>query len=281
MAMDLLGRNGDQLRRLDRDRYLTCLFAPADRRPALFALYAFNLELARVRDAVTQPILGRIRLQWWRDAVADLYQGTVRRHPVTEGLAAAIGTHGLSQALFDRAIDAREADLDDDPPETLAALSGYGADTAGSLLILHLEILGERGEAARAAARHVGIATALAGSMRSIPWDRSRRHVRMPRDVAATAGLDLADLASLRPPEALSRAVKAVCDAASVHLAQARSLCRGIPRKARPALLAARLADIHLYALARNGYDPFCPDVAVTRPRAPLVLAIAHLRGRY
>jgi phytoene synthase len=54
------------VRRHDRDRYMTALFAPAARREALFALYAFNYEIARVREAVTQPTLGQIRLQWWR-----------------------------------------------------------------------------------------------------------------------------------------------------------------------------------------------------------------------
>ena len=59
------------LRRQDPDRYLTALFAPADRRPDLFSLYAFNLELARARESVSEPIMGRMRLQWWRDALAE------------------------------------------------------------------------------------------------------------------------------------------------------------------------------------------------------------------
>ena len=60
---------GELVRRHDRDRYQTALFAPADRREALFALYAFNYEIARVRESVTQPMLGQIRLQWWREVI--------------------------------------------------------------------------------------------------------------------------------------------------------------------------------------------------------------------
>src|SRR3954465_7509110 len=78
------------VRRHDRDRYQTALFAPADRREALFALYAFNHEVARVREAVTTPMLGQIRLQWWREIIDAAYAGTpARRHEVATPLVAA------------------------------------------------------------------------------------------------------------------------------------------------------------------------------------------------
>src|SRR5258706_7401227 len=71
------------VRRHDRDRYQTVLFAPAARREALFALYAFNYEIARVRESVTEPMLGQIRLQWWRANIAAASEGSpVRHHPV-------------------------------------------------------------------------------------------------------------------------------------------------------------------------------------------------------
>src|SRR6476661_6084406 len=70
------------VRHHDRDRFQTVLFAPAARREALFALYAFNYEIARVRESVTEPMLGQIRLQWWREAVDAGYAGTLPRHHV-------------------------------------------------------------------------------------------------------------------------------------------------------------------------------------------------------
>src|SRR5690349_19421999 len=79
------------VRRHDRDRYQTALFAPADRREALLALYAFNYEIARVRETVTQPMLGQIRLQWWREVLDTAYAGTPpRNHSVAIALTAAI-----------------------------------------------------------------------------------------------------------------------------------------------------------------------------------------------
>src|SRR5256885_12928157 len=68
------------VRRHDRDRFQTVLFAPAARREALFALYAFNYEIARVRESVTLPMLGQIRLQWWRENIAAAFQGGAIRH---------------------------------------------------------------------------------------------------------------------------------------------------------------------------------------------------------
>ena len=112
------------VRRHDRDRYQTALFAPADRREALFALYAFNYEIARVRESVTQPMLGQIRLQWWREIVAAAFEGgPPRAHYVAGPLAAVITSFGLTRGHFDRMIDTREEDLAD-ASRKLQALAG-------------------------------------------------------------------------------------------------------------------------------------------------------------
>src|SRR5438105_12411155 len=104
------------VRRHDRDRYQTALFAPAGRREALLALYAFNYEIARVRETVTQPMLGQIRLQWWREVLDAAYAGAPpRQHPVVLPLSAAIRELALSRGYFDRLIGSRERDLADEP----------------------------------------------------------------------------------------------------------------------------------------------------------------------
>src|SRR5882724_12017992 len=109
------------VRRHDRDRFQTVLFAPAARREALFALYAFNHEIARVRERVTEPTLGRIRLEWWREIIAAAYEdGPVRRHVVVEALTDAIRRHVPTRKHFDRLIDARETDLAEQAPTGLA-----------------------------------------------------------------------------------------------------------------------------------------------------------------
>src|SRR5229473_5395835 len=81
----------EMVRRHDHDRFQTGLFAPARKRNTLFALYAFNYEIARVRETVTEPMLGQIRLQWWHENIAAAFEGgPVRHHPVVEALTIAI-----------------------------------------------------------------------------------------------------------------------------------------------------------------------------------------------
>ena len=155
-----------QVRSLDSDRYVTALFAPSPRRADLLALYAFNLELARSREAVSEPALGRIRLQWWRDAVGECYGGVARRHQIVQPLAAAIDRHELSRHLFDRIIDAREADFDPSPPESLEHLVAYAEATSGALNLLALHIQGVRDHRLERAAMATGTAWALAGMLR-------------------------------------------------------------------------------------------------------------------
>src|SRR5262245_21470253 len=160
----------------DFDRYLTALFAPAECRPALFALIAFNDEIARVREAVTQPILGQIRLQWWRDALAQIYSGKPPAHDVAQALAAAVTNSGLDRALLERMIDARESDLALEPPAHIEGLLSYASDTSGGLVELMLQSLGVAGEGPEQAGRSVGTAYALVGLIRAIPFHaRSRR----------------------------------------------------------------------------------------------------------
>src|SRR5215469_12593939 len=93
------------VRQHDHDRFQTALFAPAARREALFALYAFNYEIARVRESVREPALGEIRLEWWRQAVDAAYLGKPPRHPVAEAVAEAVRAFAPARAHFDRLID--------------------------------------------------------------------------------------------------------------------------------------------------------------------------------
>src|SRR5512134_2813208 len=110
------------VRRVDYDRYLAALFAPAAARERLFALYAFNHEIAKVRETVSEPMLGQIRLQWWREAIASIYDGKPRPHAVVDALAEAVAERHPPRAGFEALIDAREFDLAGRAPATLPEL---------------------------------------------------------------------------------------------------------------------------------------------------------------
>src|SRR5687768_243717 len=90
------------VRAADKDRFLATLFAPAQHRSALFALYAFNSEIARVREVAREPLPGEIRLQWWSDVLAGSGRGEVEGHPVAAALLATRARYGLPPERLDR-----------------------------------------------------------------------------------------------------------------------------------------------------------------------------------
>lgn len=274
---------GGLLRRHDHDRFLTALFAPAGSREALFALYAFNHEVAKTREVVSEPALGRIRLQWWRDALDAIYAGgALRRHEVVVPLAAAIRRHSLPRARFEALIDAREADLTDEAPPTLAVLETYAEASSANLILLALEVLRGSGEAVQAAGRAVGIAYALSGLLRAVPFHARARRLYLPQDLVDAAGLEVGrGLFELKPSPALKRVVEGVAARAGAHLATALALQPQLPRAALPALLPAVLARADLARLRRAGYDPFAPAIARPDPWRSWRLTLASLRGRY
>lgn len=270
------------VRRHDPDRFQTALFAPAERREALFALYAFNCEIARVRERVSIPALGQIRLQWWREAIAEAFAGgPVRRHEVIGPLAAAIRACRLDRARFETLIDAREADLDDAPPPSLAALEAYAERSSAPLVLLALAALRVDDAAASEAGREVGTGYALAGLIKAMPFRARMGRLLIPQDIAAETGLDPRDWQALRTTPAVRAATAAIAQAAARHLAAARALRAAVPRRAMPALLPAVVAGRTLRRLARARYDPFDPHLQQPDPMQIWRLARAATLGRY
>jgi phytoene synthase len=106
----------DIVRLQDKDRFLSSLFAPAEQRLFLFALYAFDVETARVRDLVDDPMAGNIRLQWWHEAMAGLRPGEAEAHPVLAALTYTLeAAAGGDRTLVTQAVEARQAELYGEP----------------------------------------------------------------------------------------------------------------------------------------------------------------------
>ena len=131
----------EAVRAADRDRYLTALYAPADKRDALFALYAFNAEIAGVRDRIHEALPGEVRLQWWRDVIAADSGEAAAGHPLAEALKATIAAYNLPKQAFDNYLEARIFDLYDDPMPSRTDLEGYCGETAGALIQLAAMVL--------------------------------------------------------------------------------------------------------------------------------------------
>ena len=169
-----------------------------------------------MRETVSEPMLGQIRLQWWRESIAAAFDGgPVRHHIVVEALTAVIRACALTRAHFDRLVDAREGDLGEVPWTSLAALEDYAEATSARLLYLALESLGVREPAANKAAFHIGIAYGLAGLLRAMPFQARAGRLIIPNDIAEQTQLDANDYRALRSTPALQVATEAIVAAAS------------------------------------------------------------------
>jgi phytoene synthase len=259
-----LSQAAEQVRRWDRERFVTALFAPPERRDALMVLYAFNAEAARVRENVREPLAGRIRLQWWREVIAGARpEGETIGHPVAAPLIALIA-EGLPAAPLDAILEGRERDLDGEPFAGPDDLESYAEATSGRLSQAAALLLGGADAETQAAAGAVGTAFALAGLMRATPhW-------------ASTGRLTLAEAAG--GGAAMAAAAAVIGARARALLAEARR--RPIERRALAALLPGTLATVHLKRMERAGWDVFASHLA--RPAtAPVRLMVNWARGRF
>jgi phytoene synthase len=225
------------VRRYDPDRFFTALFAPPDRRPALLALYAFNHELARAREAVREPALALIRLQWWREVV----EGATRHHEVATPLTAALADGALAREDLLALIDARETEVE---PyiATLDDWLTYLRATAGGLAVAAARSLGSETPEAM---RNLGAAYGAAGVLRAVTVLARQGRCLLPADVLAAHGLSPAAAPEtiIRAPDAPTmRPVLAALAATGMTLLgeRPRRLTRPVIAAALPAILARR-----------------------------------------
>jgi len=268
-----------QARAADHGRWLCGLFAPETARRDLWTLLAFNAEIARTREVVREPMLGQIRLQWWREAIAEAYDGQVRAHQVMAPLADAIARHRPPRARFEALLDGRLRDLQDEPFESLAALEAYAATTSGELSLLMLDLLGVDDAAARDAAAAIGTAWALVGLVRATPHLAAHRRLMLPGDLMG--GINPESLFTGRPDGRLVDVLRAVIDRASTLLVEARRHRRKVPAAALPALVPARLLDRRIARIRRADFQVFDQPAETSSASGPIGLWWAVRTGRF
>lgn len=257
------------LRAADPERWRTTLFARGSSRARLVAIYAFNLEIARVRESVSEPMLGQIRLQWWREALDEIESGKApRKHPIVEAVAA---TRPELSPLRE-AIDARERDLDDAPFAELTEMESYARGVGGTISRAAFG-------AAHPAAEKIGTAYALAGLLRALPFFARQRRTPLPADLMAQTGLDPDAIHENKAGAALRRVVEPVARRAEALLEVARG--HDIPKASFAAALPAKVAALALRRLERAGFDPFASDFQKPRPADIWRLWWAHSLRRF
>jgi phytoene synthase len=249
----------------DPDRALSALFAPRDVRPDLFALYSLNVELARIAEQVSEPDLGAIKLQWWREAIDRATSGETTGHPVADAFGDVMRRRALPADRVASLIDARGFDIAPRIMPDRASLEAYLRDTAGMLFALSAAILGGGGGGVEPAAQAAGLAFGLTGLMRALPIHAASGRLYLPADVLRAHGASPEEVLTGKTTQGLREALaelrataRAASDEAEPHIAK-------LDASTRTAFLPLALVRPYLAALEKGGHDPL-HDIAGINP---------------
>jgi phytoene synthase len=246
----------------DFARYASTLFVAAAQRRALLAIYAFNVEISRVREQVSQPLPGEIRLQWWTDMLAGSGHGGVEGNPVAAELLLALRSWRLPVERLSRLIDEHQFDLYNDPMPTKAALEGYIDDTSSALFSLGAAIAGRQSPEIDHLARHAGLAQGISRVIAALPLDASRRQLFVPLQLLEQHGSGMEEVFAGKETPKLRAALDQLIGEAREHLRTALALLENAPPEVRPPFLQLSLVARDLKRMSRADNDPFVPRVA-------------------
>lgn len=253
----------EALRKGDRDRYLSTLVLDDEHRNAVTALYAFNADVASIRERVSDPAPGEIRLQWWSDALDGEGHGAIRQNPVADALLDTMTRYSIPAGTLLRLIGARRFDLYDDPMPDLESFEGYAGETVSTLYQLAAMILND-GETIETgdAAGHLGVAHAMVGHMRSFGYVSSQGRIMLPWSIMAANGVTEDEIFSGTASEGVVEALGQIAELAVEHLNKAKAAIKQLPARLRPAFAQIAVLDAQLTLYLRRSAGPFsvAPD---------------------
>jgi phytoene synthase len=251
----------------DPERYWSALFAPPQLRPDLVALYAFNAELTHIPAAIKEPMVGQIRLQWWRDAIELAAPGTKTGNPVADALAAVILKHNLPKEQLIGLVDSRSPVISAEPPADIQALRQSFQAADGTVFELAAAILGDRSETATKAAGFAGLAYGLTHTLRTVPLQLARQALLLPPSYFESRGINLAALYRGKANAAFGAALADLRGAANRALQQFRALAPELSPDTWPAFLLLTLVKPYLKAMAAPSFDPMHTVVTLNPAR--------------
>lgn len=260
MAQASFTHAAEALRQSDRDRYLSTLVLTGPQRDAVTALYAFNADVASIRERVSDPAPGEIRLQWWSDALEGEGHGVIRQNPVADALLDTIARYKIPAGTLLRLIGARRFDLYDDPMPDLETFEGYAGETVSTLYQLAAMILND-GETIEMgdAAGHLGVAHAMIGHLRAFGYVSSQGRIMLPWSILAANGVQEGEIFARSESEGLHEALGQLAEIAAEHLHKAETAIALLPAKLRSAFATIAILKPQLDQLSRRNTSPFAP----------------------
>lgn len=272
------------VRRVDEDRWLASRFAPKAVRPRLLALYALNHEIARTAEAVTHEGIGDLRLAWWSEAVADIYEGKpAKAHPALEAYADAVAEARLPRAPLDEMIAARGKDLDQAPFANWSDLDEYLEATAGNMFRLAIEACAEtdvRPKQFDNFVRQAGRAWGYAGLLRALPLWTARGRTYFPHNLMAHNGLAPNTVFQDFSGHAARSCTAAVLDRGRHAYKEARELATLLPSALFPAIGYLAFAPRYFRALSEQQYAMASESALVPLFARQMALMTASATGK-
>jgi len=263
------------------DRYLAALLAPPPRREALLALAAFAAELARIpRLAAREPLMGEIRLQWWRDALA-LPDGQRTGHGVADAVRQAARAFDLPAPLLDGLIEARGLGLGGGPFADDRALQDYLWSTEGALFALAARALDQPLNArVEAACSVAGQAYGMARLLFTLPHSLAHGRIPLPQTAIANAGVTMEELLAGTAGTKVGALLGGYRAQIDQDLGSARRLAAQLPRETRIAFLPLALVQPYVRAQERAGRATLREAARIAPLTRVCRIAAAHLLGR-
>jgi 15-cis-phytoene synthase len=262
----------------DPDRYTATLYLGQNARKVAAAVYAFDAEIARIADRVSEPMPGEIRLQWWREVVEGSRE--TGNHPVATALIDAIRIHELPRGPFLAAIEARTFDLYHDPMPDRTALEAYCGETGSVLLqMVALSAGALRGSELADACGHAGVAMRLTEILRRAPLYRARGKCPFPADMLSSVGLSVDEWLREPPQARHGAAISAVASLAREHLGRARMAIAELLPAARPVFLPLAVVPAWLGAMDAAAERHLLSPVSVSPLRRQWIFLRSALAG--
>ena len=211
---------------------------------------------ARVAEFASEPGLGAIRLQWWREAIERAASGEAVGHPVADAFGATVARRKLSRDRVSGLIDARAFDVEGKIMPDMAALDGYLNDTACTVFALAAEVHGGKGQSLARAARSAGRAYGLTGLMRALPVHAARGLVFLPADALRRHGTSPEEVLGGMRSQGLETALAELRATAREELREAKAQIAGFGVPSRAAFIPLSLVNPYLASLEKVGRDP-------------------------
>ena len=269
------------------DQGMACGFIPADKRDAILTLYAFSAEMQAVKWRTREPMMGEVRLQWWREALlGERPSAEVEAHPLARHVLQGLQHFHLPVSGLVNLVDCMMDDLYDDPPEDMTALELYCGQTVSVLLRYASLMLADGQEAGPAdLAGPAGVAFALTQIVHDLPARLRGGRILIPATLFNDIGLEQSQVHSITDASQMRLLVSPLLDLAQKRFDEFKTQSSALPYNIRPAFALMGLVRPRLIKLRKAidspAYRPIEPFVESSGPLSKTVrLWMAAVWGR-